>query len=249
MRKDNFDEEFIAKIRATDFSSESKNKEGNLEILKGKLATINKEREINMKKGIRKPVIIAACVAAVMTISVTAFGQDLVRYVRSTMLGDHAHFVVVEDDGNAVRERSASSEIEDVVTSWLTFYDAEEGRSHFITDALLPSYLPNGYAFSHIFYFVESMETLLQEYGANKYMGVVFTDGAYELQMQARFMDETTGFALSATDAMRTVEINGHEAVIDVNTLSILIGDVMYFFFGNENIGADELVKIAESLN
>ncbi|MCL2852378.1 MAG: DUF4367 domain-containing protein [Defluviitaleaceae bacterium] len=263
MRKNDFDEEFIAKFRNTDFSSESKNKEVNLEILKARLTTINEEGDTYMKKGIRKPLAVAACAAIILTVSVTAFGQELVRYVRSVMLGDHAGFIIAEEireeDREALREErqalidegylTASESTDFDEPAWLTFTDAEEGRSHFITDALLPAYLPEGFAFKHIFYFVESVEEL-GEYGANKYMGVVFSNGVDELPVQVRFMDETTAFALSATENIRTVEINGHEAVVDLNSVNILIGDVMYFFFGGTgNVDVEELIRMAESLS
>ena len=261
MRKDDFDEEFVAKFRNTDFSSRSRNKEKNLEKLKAKLVTINEEREIYVKKGIRKPIAVAACVAVVLTVSVTVFGQDLVRYVRSVMLGDHAGFIVAEEisgeERQALMEEMQALIDEGVIVisegpadepHWLTFTDAEEGRSHFITDALLPAYLPEGFAFKHIFYFVESAEEL-QEYGANKYMGVIFSNGADEVRMQIRFMDETTGFEASATEHVRAIEINGHEAVVDLSTVNLLIGDVMYMFFGMGVVDVEELIKMAESLS
>ena len=253
MKQHNLDEEFIARFRNTDFSSESINKEKNREILKSKLTTLNEERDAAMKKRFKKPIAVAACVAVALTLSVTVFGHELVRYVRTTMLGDHAGFVVAEITGDEERQADINVSRNEVDVSewvepdWLTFTDAEEGRSHFITNALLPGDLPNGFEFKHIFYFVESMDEL-QEYGANKYMGVIFSDGYNELRMQIRFMDETTGFYLSATENMQTIDINGHEAIIDTNTISLLIGDVLYLFFGNEKIGTEELLNMAQSL-
>ena len=260
MRKNDFDEEFIAKFRNTDFSSESRNKEKNLEMLKAKMVTINEERETCMKKGIRKPIAIAACVAVVLTASVTVFGQDLVRYVR-LVLGDHAGFIIAEEISEEERQ-VLMEEMQELIDEgiivisegpadepdWLTFTDAEEGRSHFITDVLLPTRLPEGFAFKHIFYFVESLEEL-QEYGANKYMGVIFSNGADEIQMQIRFMDETTGFEASATAHARSIEINGHEGVVDLSTVNLLIGDVMYMFFGMGIADVEDLMEMARSLS
>ena len=129
----------------------------------------------------------------------------------------------------------------------LDFYDVEEGRAHFITDVLMPAYLPEGYEFEKVSFFVSSLEELA-EYGANKYMTVHINDGEHELRWQVRFMDETSGFVASATQYAREIQINGHDAVVDMGMLNVLIGDVMYMFFANENVDVDGLIRIAESL-
>ena len=217
-----------------------------------------------MGKRFKVSAVVAAAVAVMLVFSTAAFGQGIVRYVRTAMLGDHAVFITPGEGEITEAERQRiideNQELIDagtvsVTTSdtwekpdWLTYADAEEGKSHFITDALLPAYVPEGYEFSNIFYYVESMEDL-QEYGANMYMGAVYAGPGGEISMQIRFMNEETGFVSSATADMQKIKINGHEAVLDKNTLDLLIGDVMYMFYGNHNAGSAELVKMAESLS
>ena len=130
---------------------------------------------------------------------------------------------------------------------FLEFHNIKEGAAHFITDVLMPAYLPDGYEFEKVSFFVSSLEELA-EYGANKYMTVHISDGEHELRWQVRFMDETSGFIACATQYAREIQINGHNAVVDMSTVNILIGDVMYMFFANENVDVDGLIRIAESL-
>jgi hypothetical protein len=291
MKKEDFVQEFIEKMKHTDFSSESKNKAKNLEALQAKLPIINQERENYMreqKTRIRKPIAIAACFAIILSMSAVVFGQDIVNYIRTTMLGDFAVFITgpgpeyweIEEvqvvDIEIVDETSGEIEaivnaqvpiVDDelqamidagvivIVTSdnreepdWLTFTDAAEGKSHFITDVMLPTYAPDGFEFKHIFYFVETLEEL-EQYGANVAMGVVFSDGTNKIRMQIRYMTEDTGFATDATEDMRTMEINGHEAVVDRSVVNLLVGDVMYMFFGMNNVDDEALIRMAESLN
>jgi len=275
--KHGYEDDFLAKCRNIDFSADSKNKEKNLEMLKSKLINENEKGIIHMKKRFKRPIAVAACFIAVLAISTAAFGQDVVNYIRTTMLGEHVSFVVPVIDRNTVPIATLDGEsffnlddekrayLEDsgilcpesdaefvLVTApnpndLLTFADAQEGRSHFITDALLPTYTPEGFEFRHIFYFVESLEEL-QEYGANMFMGVVFSNSTDEISMQIRYMTEETGFMVTASEDMHTIEVSGHEAVVDGNMLTVLIGDVMYMFFGHSGMSSEELVKMAESL-
>ena len=223
------------------------------------------ERNVRMKKKIRKPLAVAACITIILSMSAAAFGQNVVEYIRALTLGNHASFIIFdgsdEDERNRAERQALIEETQELIDAginvpseqmqeveWLTFIDAEEGKSHFVTDAVLPTYSPAGYDFSHIYYFVESMEEL-QEYGANMYMSVVFSSGTDEISMQIRFMNEETGFISFASEDVQKIEINGYEALVDTNSVNLLIDDVMYMFYGNDNVDADELIKMAESLS
>jgi hypothetical protein len=193
--------------------------------------------------------------------------QDIIDYIKILTLGDHATYMVMAPKEITEEERRAamaemqaridageitikvSSSSENQEEEWLTFTDAEEGKNQFYANVMLPTELPGGFAFKHIFYFVKSLEGL-QEDGANKYMGVVYSDGTNEIRMQIRHMDETTGFesVADADTGIRALKINGHEAIIADSTLDVLIDDTMYMFFGRGLIGETELVKMAQSL-
>ncbi|MDR2182749.1 MAG: hypothetical protein LBE55_01105, partial [Clostridiales bacterium] len=60
---------------------------------------------------------------------------------------------------------------------------------------------------------------------------------------------EDSGFATGATENMRTIEINGHEAVVDSGVVNLLVDNVLYMFFGMGNVDDEALIKMAESLN
>ena len=222
---------------------------------------------IHMKPRYKKSVAVAAILSATLLLSTAVFAQDIIDYIKILTLGDHATYMVMApkeiteeerraamaemqariDAGEITIEVSSSSENQE--KEWLTFTDAEEGKNQFYTNVMLPTELPDGFTFKHIFYFVKSLEGL-QEDGANKYMGVVYSDGTNEIRMQIRHMDETTGFesVADADTGIRTLKINGHEAIIDDSTLDVLIDDTMYMFFGRGLVGEAELVKMAQSL-
>jgi len=262
------EEDFINKIKQqTDFSSESKNKAANLEALQAKLPIINQEREIYMrenKRRFRKPIAIAACIAVILSMSAVVFGQDIVNYFRTITLGQHVTFVgggpELTDEEIAARQEEVQAMIDagelEVVTmdnwvepDWLTFTNAEEGRSHFFyANVMLPTYAPYGFEFDHIFYFAETFEDLAQ-YGANYYMSVIFSNGTNEIRMQIRYMTEDTGFVAGASPDMREIEINGHPAVVSDSSVDLLVGDVLYMFFGMGNVDGEALIRMAESLN
>ena len=265
MREEDFTKEFINKFKNTDFSSESRNKAKNLEALQAKLPTINQEREIYMRENkvrVRKPIVIAACFVLILSMSAVVFGQDIVNYFRTITLGEHAAFTMgyelTNEEIQALQEETQAmidaGEIVVVTANeweepeWLSFTNAAEGKAHFITDVMLPTYAPDGFEFKHVFFFAETLEELSQ-YGANMFMGVVFSNGTDEIRMQIRYMTEDTGFVASASPDMRTVEINGHEAVVDSTTVNLLVGDVLYMFFGMGIVDDAALIRMAESLN
>jgi len=231
------------------------------------------------KKRIRKPLAIAAIVAVMLSTSAMVFGAEIVNHVRTTMLGQHVTFVTIPEssDGERVALTTDSDgemqlelrhiddeelqamidagEVERVVIdsfaepNWLTFTNIEEGRSHFVYEnVMLPTYVPNGFVFDRIFYFVETLEEL-EQYGANFYMGVVFSNGTDEIRMQIRYMTDDSGFVTTVGPDMRTMEINGHEAVLDSSMLSLLVDDVLYMFLGMGILDDAEMIAMAESLN
>jgi len=204
-------------------------------------------------------VAIAAALIATLTLSVAVFGADIANYIRIISLGEHAHFAVSPElSEEEIYEINARTQelidagyiiVDDgsLTFDWLTFTDAEEGRSHFITDAMLPTQAPAGFEFDHIFFFVETLEDL-EQHGANMYMGVLFSNGHQEISMQIRYMTEESGFYAGGAADMRTIYINGHEAVVCDSTVNLLVGDVMYMFSSMNNVAIEELITMAESL-
>ena len=128
------------------------------------------------------------------------------------------------------------------------FEDFDEGRSYFISDVLTPEYLPEGYMFSKIAYYGDPEDKSRTNMYSNKYMNIYYSDGENEIVMKLIYMDETTISGSKASKDIEEISVNGREAFIDGGRLDILLNDVLYRIYGNDDIGRDELVKIAESL-
>lgn len=156
--------------------------------------------------------------------------------------------VIIYNDGNKdiliTLEAKQSMEEGQAVT----FSDMKEGQSYFICDTLMPAYLPDGYTFNHIGFYSDPRDKANAEVDANKYMSLHFTKDKEEIYAQIRYMDEETAFESTAGKNVQKVKINGYDAIVDDNEVSVQIGDVIYMFFGNKNIDNKELVKIVESL-
>jgi len=133
---------------------------------------------------------------------------------------------------------------------YVEFHNLTEGSSFFISDILNPDYLPDGYSFKNIEFYADSEDEL--HAADNKYMNINYSNGTDDILCMLRFMDEETAFSFvdhGDAEAYKEIKINGHDAIIyKGRMLNIQIGDVMYSYFSNENISADELIKIAESL-
>lgn len=128
------------------------------------------------------------------------------------------------------------------------FDDFEEAAGYFITDVALPSYLPAGFVFDRAEFYGNPKDAEAVAAGGSKYMGVYFTNGTEELYSQIRYMDEETAFSSSSEAELEKIDIQGYEAVVHGNSVDIQIGDVMYMFFGQGKVSAEDLIKMAESL-
>ncbi len=294
MKLDDQSKQFLEQCKKVDFSSESVNREKNLEALKIKLKQIEREGEIKMNKKLKKPFAAVAIAATVVCFSIAAYGDELVRIVKSITVGQYANYYVIEDnrdpkaipipqdikgqvfdkDGNelvyfpenGILYDESGKEVkivyDDGKTRIMTDDEAkkvqksetfevrsiEEGLSYFITDALMPKYLPKGYAFDRMEYYRDPANKEENKQGSNKYINIYYSNGKDEIYSQVRYMDEETAFGTSVSKDVKRVNINGYEAIIDGKMLDIQIGDVMYMIFDNGTLGHEELIKIAQSL-
>lgn len=297
MKNNNQNDKFIQQCKQIDFSIESVNKEKNLTLLKTQLQNTKNERRVMINNKFKRSAALVAIIAVSLAASISVYGEDFARIIKTITLGDHAEYNVVEDsrietpilipehlvgqlfdkDGkvltvypedhvmyNAQSQKMAlyfdDNNVAQIVTveklnkmnnsnvKTVEFTDLLEGKSYFIADVFMPSYLPKGYSFSRISYYSDSKATLRTEEGSNKYMDVYYTNGKDTIYSQVRYMDETTAFEASTRQEMQKIKINGRDAVIGENSLDIQIGNVMYMFFANENLTLDELTKMAESL-
>ncbi len=290
--KDNKDIKFIEKFRSIDFSPESKNMEKNLEYLKNNINNLENEREIIVNKKIKKPLAIIAVAAAVVCITVGAYGQELLRIVRTFTIGDYAKYNVLEDNrefipvpeelqgllfdasGNEMKKIEGGQFFNKDGVEVIPIYDNgefilktkeaveasqksnslfltnfEEAKGYFVCDILTPTYLPEGYKFEKAeFYGGTTLEEIFADEEANKYMNIYYSNGTSQIRTMLRFMDEHTAFEGSVKEDVQILKIKGQDAVVSEKILDIQIDDVMYMLFGNDDVGSDELIKIAESL-
>jgi|GEM_PF-1283475 len=270
--------EFIDVCRKIDFSAGSVNRERNLETLKAKQMYMKNEEGIDLKKKNRKPaLLIIAAVVSVMCLSVAAFGHELI--VRTLVpgeqvrLGAHSGFVVntkEEEDMAARNEKDwelqavidaaeQAEYTEPVPTTepgfekynYVQITDIQQGLSYFIKEAYMPQYMPEGYAFEYIEYYVGNHASIEEAQAVNedakKYMYALYSKEGRQLYMYVRYMDETSGFVAGASADAQLVKIHGYKAVVDDCSIDMLVGDVMYTF-QNSVVGRDELVKIAASV-
>lgn len=249
------------------------NHQENLQQIKNKLN--KKENDVVMfkNKKVKKSAMVAAAAIATLSLSAAVFGADIVNYFRSVNLGEHATFVsgghtLGEHEefasvGDAYRNDETLSDYEiqalidggylivskygNHTTNFLTFEDASEGVAHFIADVKLPTWLPVGFELENVFFFVETLEEL-QQPGANKYLGLTFSNGRQEFRAQIRYMTEESAFVSGGGPDIQTMQINGNDAVVEDGVVNILIGDVMYMFFGMGIVETNELINIAASL-
>jgi hypothetical protein len=113
----------------------------------------------------------------------------------------------------------------------------------------MPAYLPAGFAFHRVSYYGESQAEVKARGGAEKHMNVYFTNGSAEIKMSLLYMDEDTAFIATMTNTdMQEIKIDGHVAVVKNKSLDMLVGDVLYTFYSDDNVSMDELIKAAESL-
>lgn len=259
------DEDFVKMCKEINPSAGFDNHQKNLQIINDKL---KQEENVFMFKNrrVKKSVVVAVAAVATLSLSAVAFGANVVNYFsfRSLNLGEHARFINVDWDTDiAVEEREMrEAEMQALIDggyliisnsneapefSFLTFDDVAEGIAHFVTDVKLPTHLPAGFELKNVFFFVETLEDL-QEHGANKFMGWTFSNGEHEIRAQVRYMTEETGFISGGSPNMQVTQINGHDAVVHDGVVDILIGDVMYMFFGTLNVDTDDLIAMAASL-
>ena len=181
-------------------------------------------------------------------------GEALTHYPRNGRLfnADGEEMRIYADGDNVVTGTVVEYEMAANYPT-VSFEDMAEGIGYFATHALLPAYLPAGYAFHRVEFFAGSVEEISSDPEIAKYMHIYYSDGEDTIYLQVRFMDGTSAFetGVSGDAGLREMDINGHDAVmLAEDTLHILVDDVMYMFIimPDGKLSADELIKMAASL-
>jgi len=208
-------------------------------------------RPITMKK-INKIAVIAATLAVLMIgFTTISYGQVIYEAVRGIVLGGHAQYIEADDDINIIGaiELGALPETDELIADidaigYVTrFTNAADAQIYLAFDLSIPTYIPAGYTF-------DSVELFTDENGQidGQYASVYFTNGEKYIYLQARLMNEETGFTADL-GGLQATQINGYDALIDGASLNVDIDGVVYMFSANSaDVGSDELVKMVESL-
>ena len=238
------------------------------------------EEAAYMKRKSRKPaLLVIAAVVSVLCLSMAAFGNEFLEVVRTltpgehVRLGAHSGFIIntKEDEEMAARNEKdwALQAVVDAVElaeytepvpttepSWEEYgyvhiTDIPEGLGYFICEAYMPQYMPEGYAFEYIKYYLNGHDSIeeaqAESIDAKKYMNAFYSNNGRQLYMFVRYMDETSGFVAGACSDAQLVKIHGYETVVDDYSIHMLVGDVMYTFQSSA-VGREELIKIAASV-
>jgi len=263
------DKEFLEKCRNIDFSAGC-DMEKNLEILKARLS-LDKEENVDMMKNKRfkRPVAVAAVIAAVLSVSVVAAAAVPMvwRYLDTRVVEGEAFvfdFTVKESeyygytmtgisiDRDALEAAGGGAIIVEVegetrvMLDELHFESTEEAFKLLeIDNPLLPSYLPEGFALERVTFPVSPINHPDQE-GSATVVNIRYTDGEDVILLMIAAWDESWGISIFAGD-QRDITINGHSAGIADGGLKMLIDNVSYFISA-PSLTQEQLIRIAESL-
>jgi len=255
------DRDFLEKCRKVDFSAESKNFEANLSALVAKADNKNEERVYMKNRTFRKPLVAAVVALAVLSVSAVAFAGPIWRQIETRIVQGEQyveHFAIYESaDGYTMGtmhiDHNASVpivvEVEgelQVLSDRHAFADLDEAISHLdIENPLLPTYLPEGFAFYEAVFPVSPVRNP-QEIGAATFLIVSYSGGENELRLMISYYPEEWGFPIWSGN-MIELEIGGSPAKYGDGMLGVKINDTLYSFSGT-GFTMEQLVQIAESL-
>ena len=134
---------------------------------------------------------------------------------------------------------------EEAAEGKLIVKDPDKLNDYTCFNVILPSYLPEGFAFEKAQFYEDENATVED----TKYIGLYFTHqetGKY-IYMQQRFADAETGYAAGGYQ-VEAIKINGADAVMYDRNLDWEANGVIYALSGRGVVANSELIKIAESI-
>jgi len=259
-------DKFLQQCRDIDFSAHSQNQDKNLETLKAKLAGKNKESsKMKTSKNLKKTIIIAAVVAAVLSLSVVALaaGPMMLRQLDTRVVQGEQYVRqferwVNEGEGFAGGTRDVDMDVdhsvpiivevdgvEELLMDRHTFYDLEDALSHLAVESpRLPSFLPEGFAFEHATFSISPVRNPDHETAANMLNIIYSNDAGDEIQLMISYYPaEWGGMSIGGEEII----IDGHRGQDAGGWMFVHPYDTLYSLSTNDIDGA-YLRKIAESL-
>jgi len=244
--------------------------EKNLKAIRSRLST-EKEEDIDMLKSkkVRRPLVAAAILAAVLSISTIAYAvapiiwrnidatvSDGGQYVESLIakISEDGSFGIIggyfaENSGRVVID---TDEGRTIFNDGLQPHDLDEALSILqLSNLALPSYLPDGFSIT-AFAYPNNPDFNPTNVLAMNHMSIMYSnkhDDVIALMIHAYEED----FVLSASEEndLSGIEINGREAFVGENQLVLFDADnnILYRFSSSPNVDNDVLVQMAESMN
>jgi len=260
------DKEFLEKCRNVDFSVDC-DVENNLKALKERLL-LSEEENINMVKNRRfkRPAAVAAAIAAVLSLTVAvAAAPSIWRYLDTRVMeGEEflSEFVVKQsEEGYTITGMSIDRDALDAAGGGAIVVEVE-GETMVLSDELhldsieealelleidnplLPSYLPEGFAFERATFPVNPLNHP-DQVGSATILNIQYTDGEATILLMVMAWDESGGMSIFGDQ--RDITVNGHMAAVADGGLKAIINNVAYFISA-PSLTQDELIRIAESL-
>lgn len=250
-------------VLSVDFTTESKKREETKQALlrhisrQGALKPDAEKENFTMKQTGKRhfkrttAVALAACMAVVLSISAFA----IVNYFN---LGQHAQYIFTPDttDNKASPsdlqglEKTGGNDDSGYSDRMSTLFDKlDDAQSYLAFDALSFTYVPADYVLDGYRIYNDESGQPQQD---TKYLQMNFhksDDSGDTIFVQARLMDEETAFTYESSSGGKVEQttINGHEAILYDNSVSILMDNVIYTVSA-ENLPQIEVKKMAESL-
>ena len=232
---------------------------------------INKEkRNMTKRKTIKFSVVLAAALIATLSLSVVAFGEPVWRQLQTRILegGDYVQefFVKESDDGVLMGGIKLDEnfdgrlviEVEGEAQVWqdpLIITNLDEALALFPTDVppMLPTYLPEGFAFESARFTVCPVTNPDVEWAGSQLI-LTYADGGQTFDIEIRKHPYWGGFDIWG--AVEEITINEWNAVMGSGGLSVQASDDVRHTFSNwptrnspgSDIGYDVMVRMAESL-
>ena len=250
-------------VLSVDFSAESKMKEETEQALLRHICqrnalNLNTEKEnFTVKQTTKRhfkrttAVALAACLVVVLSISALAVANyfNLGQYAQYIFGTDTSDNEVVSSDEALTGDMTTGDSR--ALDSMSTLFDSlDDAQSYLAFNALTFTYVPEDYVLEGYRVYNDADGQPRQD---TEYLQMNFynSDGSGDtIFVQARLMDEETAFTYESDESDSKIEqttINGHEAILKENSVSILMDDVIYMISA-KNLPQSEVIKMAESL-
>jgi len=220
-----------------------------------------KERNDMKKRRFTKPMVVAAALAAALSMSMVVFAaQSGWRPLQTRVIeGDVEFSLKVSEDGTSQimsMSRGYSGRVvveiegeEQVISDPLIIDNLNEAVALFRGyNPMAPAYLPNGFVFENAEFFINPITNPDVE-NAGTSMVVTYSNSVDEVRLFITHFEEEGDFLFYWDSGLIEINIGDNSGHIGSSGLNLQIGNAVYFFSILDNsITQDDLIRMAESL-